>query len=241
MTDSTVAGPKPLSLVHLVRPPTAPEAGAIEGENVRPPLVLLLHGVGSNEYDLFDLADHLDGRFFAISARAPVTLGQSAFGWYPVAFTPQGPVGDPARAEQSREAILRFIGEAVAVYSLDARRVFLMGFSQGAIMSLYVALTEPATVAGIVPMSGRLLPEAWQARAPDEALRGLPVFAVHGTRDTVLPIHEGRAIRDALQTLPIDLVYREYNMAHEVTAQSLADIAAWLTAQLDGKNASGTV
>jgi phospholipase/carboxylesterase len=90
-------------------------------------------------------------------------------------------------------------------------------------------------VAGIVPMSGRLLPEAWQARAPDEALRGLPVFAVHGTRDTVLPIHEGRAIRDALQTLPIDLVYREYNMAHEVTAQSLADIAAWLTAQLDGK------
>jgi len=218
----------PPSLTHLTRAPLVfPPPGA------RAPLLLLLHGVGSNEHDLFDLADSLDDRFFVISARAPIMLGPGAFGWYPVAFTPQGPVGDPAQAEQSRQTLVGFVDEAVAAYSLDPARVYLMGFSQGAIMSLYVALTAPKIVAGIVPMSGRLLPEAWAARAPDDALAGLPVFAVHGTRDTVLPVSEGRAVRDALSRLPVNLTYREYDMAHQVTAENLSDIAAWLTARLD--------
>jgi phospholipase/carboxylesterase len=83
-------------------------------------------------------------------------------------------------------------------------------------------------------MSGRLSPEALSLKAPDNALRGLPVFAVHGTRDTVLPISEGRTIRDKLSRLPVALSYREYDMAHEVSVQSIADIAAWLTERLDG-------
>jgi phospholipase/carboxylesterase len=143
MTDSTVADPKPLSLVHLVRPPTAPEAAAIEGENVRPPLLLLLHGVGSNEYDLFDLADHLDGAFsrsrparrsHSAQVRSAGTRSRSRRRGR--SATPRG----PSRAGRRSCA---FINEAIAAYDLDARRVFLMGFSQGAIMSLYVALTEP--------------------------------------------------------------------------------------------------
>ena len=222
--------PKPLSLVHLVRAP------AISGDGPAP-LLVLLHGVGSNERDLLDLADYLDGRFFVISVRAPNALGTDAFGWYPVTWTAQGPVGDTAKAEASRQTILRFLEEVVAAYNLDAARVFLMGFSQGAIMSLSVALTQPQAVAGIVPMSGRLLPEALAQKAPDDALRGLPVFAVHGTRDTVLPIGEGRTIRDELSRLPVVLTYREYDMAHEVSAESIADIAAWLTERLDGAGA----
>ncbi len=218
--------PKPLSLVHLVRAP------AISGDSPAP-LLVLLHGVGSNERDLLDLADYLDGRFFVISIRAPNPLGPDAFGWYPVNWTADGPIGDTQKAEASRQAILRFLPEAVAAYDLDARRVFLMGFSQGAIMSLFVALTRPDAVAGIVPMSGRLLPEALAQKAPDDALHGLPVFAVHGARDTVLPIGEGWTIRDELSKLPVALSYREYDMAHEVSAQSLADSAAWLTARLD--------
>ena len=219
--------PKPLSLTHLVRDPATPGEGPA-------PLLVLLHGVGSNERDLLDLADYLDGRFFVISVRAPNPLGPDAFGWYPVNWTADGPIGDTAKAEASRQAILRLLPEAVAAYGLDSARVYLMGFSQGAIMSLFVALTQPDAVAGIVPMSGRLLPEALAQKAPDDALRGLPVFAVHGTRDTVLPVSEGRTIRDELSRLPVALSYREYDMAHEVSAQSIADIAAWLTERLDG-------
>lgn len=217
----------PLSLVHLVRAPLVPSK--------RPaPLLLLLHGVGSNEHDLLGLADYWDGRFFVISVRAPVVLGPSAFGWYPVRFTPQGPIGDTARAEESRQAILAFLEEAVAAYDLDAFRVFLTGFSQGAIMSLFVALTRPEKLAGVVAMSGRLLPEALAQKAPDKELSGLPILAVHGARDTVLPVDYGREINAALSALPLALTYQEYPaMAHEVTSESQTEIAAWLATQLD--------
>lgn len=213
-----------LSLVHRVREPgiSSPEA---------PPLLLLLHGVGSSEHDLFGLAPHLDERFFVVSARAPITLGPGAFGWYRVQFTPDGPVNDPAEAQAGWQAVQQFAGEAVAEYGADARRVYLMGFSQGAIMSLAAALTKPEQFAGVVAMSGRLLPEAAAQKAPPSRLEGFPFFVAHGVRDTVLPIAFGREIRDALSVLPVALTYREYPMAHEVSPQSLADINEWLMGQ----------
>ena len=70
--------------------------------------------------------------------------------------------------------------------------------------------------AGVVGMSGRLLPEIEPQIAPPEELKGLPFMIVHGTDDQVLPLSYGRAIRDKLSTLPVDLTYREYGMPHTV-------------------------
>lgn len=217
---------QPLSLTHLIQPPTKPTAGP-------PPTVVLLHGVRSNEHDLMGLAPYLDERFFIISVRAPLTLGPGAFGWYEIQFTPQGMIHDPAQAERGREAVLTFLEEAVAAYGLDPKRLFLMGFSQGAITSLGVALTDPERVAGVVAMSGRLLPEIIPQIAPPKRLDGLPFFVAHGVADGVLPIQFGREIHSELTELPVALTYREYPMAHEVSPESLNDITAWLTQQLD--------
>lgn len=214
-----------LSLIHLVRQPS-PEAS-------NPPLLLLLHGVGSNEHDLFELAPLLDKRFLILSLRAPNTLSQGSYAWFDVTFTPQGPVIDLQQAEQSRQLLIDFIGQAITTYSANPRQVFLMGFSQGAIMSAGVALTRPDLVAGAVLMSGRVLPEIQPIMASNEQLKGLPVLVLHGTRDTVLPIHNGRASRDLLSTLPVDLTYHEYTMGHEVSPESLADVTAWLSERLD--------
>ena len=215
-----------LSLVHLVRAPTRPVGG-------RAPLLLLLHGVGSNEQDLFGLAPYLDERLVVVSARAPITLGPGAFGWFPVEFTPQGPIHDPIAAERSRELLVRFVDELVAAYRADPARAYVGGFSQGAIMSLAVGLTRPEVVAGVLAMSGRLPPESLAARAPDEALRGLPILLQHGLYDQVLPIQYGHAARTALESLPVELTYREYPIEHEVSQQSLADAAAWVRERLD--------
>ena len=218
--------PANLSLIHLVRPPLTPPA---IGEKA--PLLLLLHGVGSHEGDLFGLADDLDPRFFVVSARAPLARG-GGFGWYPVEFTDAGPVADETQATKSRDLLLTFIAEAVTAYDLDKRRVFLTGFSQGAIMSLYLVLSYPETVAGVAVMSGRLLESALMERASDDRLAGLPILAVHGLYDTVLPITEGRRIGEELAKLPVALTYHEYPMAHSVSAQSFAQVTAFLTAQL---------
>jgi phospholipase/carboxylesterase len=216
---------KTLPLVHLVRQPI------IEADT--PPLLLLLHGIGSNEHDLYGLAPFLDKRFLIISVRAPNTLGPGSYAWFEVDFTPQGPVINPKQEEASRETLISFLKEAITAYGADPKQVYLMGFSQGAIMSASVALTQPELVAGAVLMSGRILPEIQPLIASKEELEGLPFIVVHGTADTVLSITYGRASRELLASLPVDLTYHEYSMGHEVSQESLSDVTAWLTEQLD--------
>jgi phospholipase/carboxylesterase len=222
-----------LSLVHLVRQPQVKGAST--------PLLLLLHGVGSNEYDLFGLAPYLDKRFLIISVRAPYTMEVDSFAWFEVNFTPQGPIIQPEQAEASRNRMITFLNEAVVAYGADPQQVYLMGFSQGAIMSASVALTRPELVAGVVLMSGRILPQIEPLVAAPEKLKGLPVLVVHGTSDGVLPVNNGRDSQKTLSALPVDLLYREYPMGHEVSRESLADVTSWLSARLDdaGKRETG--
>jgi phospholipase/carboxylesterase len=216
---------KPLPLAHLVRQPSR-GAGA-------PPLLILLHGIGSNEEDLMALEPYLDERFLIVSARAPHAYGWGGYAWFEIEWLPNGIAIDRDQAASSRELIIRFIGEAAAAYGADPARVYLLGFSQGAMMSGWVALARPELVAGTVLMSGRIPDEVRDQIAAPERLAGKPFLVVHGALDPVLPIQNGRASRDILQRLPVDLTYREYPIGHEVSPQSLADVVAWLSEHLD--------
>ena len=215
-----------LSLVHRVAAPrVAPAPG------VRPPLLVLLHGVGSNEDDLFGLAHYFDARFLIVSARAPLA-NPPGYGWYPIVFTPDGIEADESYAPSSRDKIVAFVREALAGYGADPGQVFLLGFSQGAAMSLYTALTHPEEIAGVAALSGRLLPQVPEEAAAAARLLGKPFLVQHGTLDPVLPLANGRAIRDFLEKRPVDLDYREYTMAHELTQQSLVELVGWLRDRL---------
>lgn len=215
-----------LALKHLVRQPE--QAG---GD--RPPLLVLLHGVGSNEADLYGLAPELDPRLLIVSLRAPITLGYAAYAWFHVEFAPGAFIANTDELEQSRQLLVDLLPRLVDRFSADPRRVYLLGFSQGAIMSLAVALTRPSLVAGVVVMSGRLAPEALDRRAPDGELEGLPILLLHGTADEVLPIRYGREARDLLAPLPVALTYQEFPMAHTVSPQSFAAVQDWLRDRLD--------
>jgi phospholipase/carboxylesterase len=218
-----------LSLVHLTRPPEAlppPEA--------RPPLLALLHGVGSNERDLFRLAPRLDARFVVLSLRAPLVRGPESFAWFNAEHTPRGTVIAPEQIMASRDRIARFLGEAVEAYAADPERVYLLGFSQGAIMSLTLALTRPERTGGIAPIAGRIPPEVLPELAPAERTMGLPVLLQHGTADTVLAIDWARKARTLLERQRADLTYREYEAGHQITPGMLAEAARWLSARLDG-------
>jgi phospholipase/carboxylesterase len=213
---------------------TAPPKSGLDG---KPPLLLLLHGYGANEDDLFSLAPYLDERFMIVSARAPVVLQPMSYAWFNLGFTPQGVIVNPEEVESSRRTIHKFIGEIVEAYNCDPGAVYLMGFSQGAMMSLAVALTYPGSAAAVVAMSGRMLPQTLSLIPDKDALIGLPIFVSHGTRDTLLPINQGRDARAKLSELPVELTYREYDMGHEVSYDSLEDITRWLKEQLDHSSA----
>ncbi|MBC8141977.1 MAG: dienelactone hydrolase family protein [Armatimonadetes bacterium] len=212
-----------LSLIHrTIAPRTAPKPGE------KPPMLLLLHGVGSNEADLPGLAPYFDERFFVVSARAPL-VHDSGFGWYPVQFTPNGAIPDESFAQTSRVTLETFIAEAVVAYDLDETRVYLVGFSQGAIMSLYLSLHSPELIAGAAAMSGRLINVTLAERADDPRLAGLPILAVHGLYDNVLTIADGRRIQSELSRLPLDFSYHEYPIGHHTSPESIAQVATFLT------------
>ena len=92
-------------------------------------------------------------------------------------------------------------------------------------------------------MSGRILPEIRPLIAEPKRLEGLQIMLVHGESDNVLPVQNGRASRALLESLPVKLEYREYAMRHQITPQSLADVARWLSRRIDehkGTTASAT-
>jgi phospholipase/carboxylesterase len=213
------------SLVHLTRPPQ-------EKGQEPPPLLLLLHGLGSNEHDLFSFAPHLDKRLLVVSARAPIPMFPGGHAWFQIDFTPGGLRMHLDQAERSRLILLAFLDYLLETYEADARRVYLAGFSQGAMMSMNVALTRPEKVAGVLAMSGRLLPEVLPGMAAPEQLQDLPFMVTHGIYDDVLPIENGRATRELLSKLPVALTYKEYPMAHQISPACFADCLEWLDQQL---------
>ncbi|HNP74677.1 MAG TPA: alpha/beta hydrolase [Kouleothrix sp.] len=215
-----------LSLVHLSQRPR-------QRGNGPPPLLILLHGYGSNEADLFGLAPYLDPRFLVLSVRAPYTLMHGSYAWFELGWTASGISIDARQAEASRKLAGEFIHAATAAYEADPRRVYVCGFSQGAMLASSIALTQPELVAGAVLMSGRVPDELKPLIAPAARLAGKPFLVVHGIRDTVLPIQNGRASRAILEKLPVELTYHEYPMAHEVSTDSLADVTSWLSTRLN--------
>jgi phospholipase/carboxylesterase len=188
---------------------------------------LLLHGVGSNEEDLFGLEGSFDPRWLVISARAPLTLRPGSYAWFQVQFGADGPLANAVQAEASRKIVVQFVGWAVAEYGADANRVLVAGFSQGAIMAASLALTEPEKTRAVALMSGRILPEVLPLAASPERRAKTSYLVVHGTLDEVLPIRHGRESRETLRSLGLEPEYHEFAMPHTVTDESLATVVAW--------------
>jgi phospholipase/carboxylesterase len=203
-----------------------------------PPLLVLLHGIGADENDLFSLATRLDPRFTVVSLRAPHGY-HGGYAWFPIDFRPDGTVvPDVAQARETTADLVRWVAAAPARYHTDPRRTFLFGFSQGSMMSLGALYAAPERLAGVVALSGRAVDGISTTAAADGAIVAVPVFVAHGTHDDVLPVAEGRRIRDTLGPRCKDFTYREYPVGHGIGDDELAEVTAWLTAHLDRLSAA---
>jgi phospholipase/carboxylesterase len=202
-------------------------------EGSPPPLLVLLHGIGSNENDLVSFAGRLDPRFLVVSLRAPRPY-HGGFAWFQITWRSDGSiVPDVDQAHATLADLVRWLAAAPARLGADARRVYLMGFSQGAMMSLGVLSTAPERLAGLVALSGLFRDDLVETPADAGAIGGVAVFVAHGSRDDLLPIADGRAVRDHFQPMVRDFTYREYEMPHTIAPDEVRDVAAWLTAHLD--------
>jgi phospholipase/carboxylesterase len=210
----------PSGLDHVVSPPRVGEPGPY-------PTLLLLHGRGADEQDLFGLAEELDPRLYVVSARAPLSFGPG-FAWYHLID-----IGNPdlTSFRASLEALTRFVEDLPTIYPVDPSRIYMLGFSQGAVMAGSLALVHPERPAGTVMLSGYLPLDA--GLAVDVAgLAGHEVFVGHGTLDPVIPVAAARLARDYFTRVGAQLTYREYPIPHAIGPQELADVADWLSAKL---------
>lgn len=198
-----------------------------------PPLLVMLHGAGSNEHDLLGLAPYLDGRLMIASVRAPFQNGAGGFAWFRTAYTAGGAMIDEEQETASRTALARFIDEIAGEHGANRGTIFLLGFSQGATMALTLMLASPARYAGALAFGGRLLPQVSVALATRTALRDRHLFVGHGLLDDVVPVARARSARSFLLDAGFDLDYREYSTGHEISGAALRDSATWITGQLD--------
>jgi phospholipase/carboxylesterase len=210
-----------LSLTHLYRPAaaTAPQ----------PWLLVLMHGVGSNEADLFGLAPSVPPQFHVLSLRAPNTMGGGSYAWFEFSVSANGErLIDEKQEAQSRAQVGQVVHAAAAQLGIASARVVVGGFSQGGIMSLSLLLTQPRLLHAALVWHGRLLPQALQQAAPAAALEGKALWVSHGLQDMVIPLANAHLIRERFDKLPVALTYREYPGVHEIRAQELQDSMDWL-------------
>ncbi|OAB27274.1 phospholipase/carboxylesterase [Flavobacterium fryxellicola] len=193
------------------------------------PLLLLLHGYGSNEADLFSFAAELPDEYYVISARAPYDMQYGSYAWYAINFdADQNKFSDHDQAKVSRDLIAGFIDELIQTYPIDPEKVTLIGFSQGSILSYAVALSYPEKVQKVVAMSGYLNLEIVSDDYLKNTFNNLKIFASHGTSDQVIPVAWARKTPAILENLGIDITYKEYPIGHGVAPQNFYDFKNWL-------------
>lgn len=197
-------------------------------KSAKPPVIILMHGVGSNEKDLFSFANQLPDSFLVISLRAPITLSKDSYAWYHLSFENGKPISNPVEAETSRLMIIDFINNLKNKHAFNEKRVYLCGFSQGSIMAYSVGLTVPEKIKGIAIMSGRLLEEVKPMIASKDKLKNLKVFISHGTNDNVLSISNAREANSYLKQVGINATYKEYSEPHTISNAMFNDMLIWL-------------
>ena len=193
------------------------------------PLLILLHGYGSNEEDLFSFASELPNEYYIISVRAPFELQPYGHAWYAIHFdADENKFSDNVQAKQSVEIIAQFIDEVVKKYPIDTKNITLIGFSQGAILSYATALTYPQKVTKVVALSGYLNQEIIPEIINRSTISHLKFFISHGSVDQVIPLHWARKAKPTLEKLGLEVEYHEYPVGHGVAPQNFFDFKNWL-------------
>jgi phospholipase/carboxylesterase len=196
-----------------------------------PPLLILLHGYGSNKEDLFSFAEELPDDLLIVSAQAPYEMGYGGYAWYAINFDDvKGKFSDLKQAKTSLDTIAVFIDEIKQKYKTDPNKTFLLGFSQGAILSYSLSFFYPNKVQNVIALSGYINTELLPTEISKEIQTNY--YCSHGSVDQVLPIEWARKSKPFLDKLGFKNDYSEYPVGHGVAPQNFYSFKTWIEKRL---------
>jgi phospholipase/carboxylesterase len=187
------------------------------------PVIFTLHGKGSNEKKMFGLVAPLADDFIIIGIRGNLLLG-SGYQYYDLKS-----LGNPIREmfDEAAKQLEAFIYYATEKYPIDLSKRYLLGFSQGAILSMTLALTMGEELKGIVSLNG-YVPDFVKTEYPLRSVKDVSVFISHGEYDSVFPVRIGHETAAFFKDQAPRLTFKLYPTDHGVSEENQIDFLNWL-------------
>jgi phospholipase/carboxylesterase len=149
----------------------------------------------------------------------------NGYGWYQMVH---GVTPDPEKVDTAVDQLREFIEEAVTRYPIDPRKLVLVGFSQGGYMAYNLAMRWPERFAALIGI-GTAFPERLKGQITNHAaLASLPTMVQHGRADQAVELARARKSVETLRELKVPVTIREYDCGHEVAADGVRDLSAFL-------------
>ena len=192
-------------------------------------VIIMFHGYGSNKDDLFSFAKFMNPNFLIISIQAPIQMDYNSYCWWSLNYNNDMQLQmDVKEAENSLNELNRFISEDLSVkYNFVLNQVYLLGFSQGCMISYALSINFPKNYKKAVGLSGKIPHEIINF---DEKFdySNHNFFCSHGLNDQVIPIEIGRESDRWFSEKNIDHKYLEFESAHGINSENFEQMNLWL-------------
>jgi len=202
--------------------------------------VIWLHGLGASGHDFEPIVPELQllqrpgVRFlFPHAPVRPITVngGAAMRAWYDIASIDfEEREQDAAGIRESALAVNDLVEHEIE-RGIPAKQIIIAGFSQGGAVALYCGLTSSHSLGGVLALSTYLPMQSDVLPGIDANRQTLPIFMAHGLQDDVVQLRYGEQSRAALQASGLTLEWHTYPISHSVSAEEVADIAAWFKLQ----------
>ena len=196
-------------------------------QQLKSPAVFFLHGFGSNMDDLFTLGNYFPSNWTCISLEATVSIGFGGWAWAELDFNNMLELPKPEQIYKHRTKIIQSIKISIQKLKLDSSQIYLVGFSQGASMSLFCGLTRPEMFHGIASLCGYIELNDFSKEINKDKVNELNLFIGNGTEDNVVPISLGRITKTNLERVGVQPIYQEYPTGHSISNDCLQDMLKW--------------
>jgi len=197
-----------------------------KNKSTKQPLIVLIHGYGSNENDLFSFNSLFDENLNIVSYRATKEFYQNMYAWYDIYFENNVKSFDEKTAIQSAKLLTKEIKLFCKEYNCDENRVTLIGFSQGAILGYSILFLNPNLLKNLVALSGYVEEKILDR---NDIKTNTSIYVSHGKNDETIPYDDSKKTLQLLDSKKIKYDFYEFNQGHGVSQENLYSFLNWLS------------